>query len=218
MTADKIKWTTQQYRAIAQRGSNVLVTASAGTGKTAVLSGRCVDIVRDKSVCPDVLKILVVTFTEMAAEEMRGRIRGRLKAAYAESRDPHLLSQLMLLPAADISTIHSFCKRLITEYFYKLALDPGFGIIDSDEQKLIKAEVLQETIDWAWQQSNLRSSLEQLLYRRNLQTGGGFLEKIIEISNFLDGLASADKWYHQAAELAKSDTFSNQLGEKQNRL
>ncbi len=78
MAEKKIKWTEQQKRAISARGSDVLVTASAGTGKTAVLSGRCVNIVSDKS---DVRNILVLTFTEAAAEQMRSRIAGQLRPA-----------------------------------------------------------------------------------------------------------------------------------------
>jgi len=157
MAEKKIKWTEQQRRAIRARGSDVLVTASAGTGKTAVLSGRCVDIVSDKTICPDVCSILVLTFTEMAAEQMRSRIAEQLGAAYLESGAPHLRHQLILLQGADISTIHSFCKRLITEFFYKpeLGLDPTFRVIDGDEARLLKAEVLEETIDWAWEQSNI---------------------------------------------------------------
>ena len=81
MAEKKINWTEQQKRAIAARGSDVLVTASAGTGKTAVLSGRCVDIIADKSICPDVWSILVLTFTDMAAEQMRSRIAEQLRDA-----------------------------------------------------------------------------------------------------------------------------------------
>ena len=180
MAEKKIKWTDQQKRAIKARGSDVLVTASAGTGKTAVLSGRCVNIISDKS---DVRNILVLTFTEAAAEQMRSRIAEQLRDAFLEKPDSHLRYQLMLLQGADISTIHSFCKRLITEYFYKLALDPTFSVIDSDEQKLLKAEVLEKTIDWAWQQSNLQAALEQLLYRRDLRTNNGFLARIIHLSD-----------------------------------
>ncbi|MHC4260746.1 MAG: UvrD-helicase domain-containing protein [Planctomycetota bacterium] len=127
MAEKKIEWTQQQRRAIGARGSDVLVTASAGTGKTAVLSGRCVDIVSDKSVCPDVWSMLVLTFTDAAAEQMRSRIAEQLWDAFAESGDQHLRYQLMLLQGADISTVHSFCKRLITEHFYKLGLDPTFA-------------------------------------------------------------------------------------------
>ena len=219
MTEKKITWTDQQKRAIASRGSDVVVTASAGTGKTAVLSGRCVNIISDKSICPDVRNILVLTFTEAAAEQMRSRIAERLRDAFIEKRDAHLRRQLMLLQSADISTIHSFCKRLITEYFYKLELDPTFRVIDGDEQKLLKAEVLENTIDWAWRQDNIRNTLEQLLYRRDLRTNDGFLARIIDISNFLDGVISRNKWYEKAAHLAQIENpFSTELGEKQKQI
>ena len=219
MADKKIKWTEQQRRAIAARGSDVLVTASAGTGKTAVLSGRCVDIVRDKTVCPDVFSMLVLTFTEMAAEQMRSRIAEQLRAAFLESRDPHLRRQLILLQGADISTIHSFCKRLITEYFYKLALDPTFRVIDADEARLLKAEVLEKTIDWAWEQSNIRAALEHLLYRRDLRTNDGFLARVIELSDFLDSVVSRENWYERAARLAEAaNPFTTELGEKQKQI
>jgi len=219
MGKNKIQWTEQQRRAIRQRGSDVLVTASAGTGKTAVLSGRCVDIVSDKTVCPDVCSILVLTFTDAAAEQMRSRIAEQLKAAILERGDSHLRHQLVLLGAADISTIHSFCKRLITEYFYKLGLDPTFRIIDADEAELLKAEVLEKTITWAWQQSNLVQGLEQLFRRRDLRTTVGFPAKIIEVSNFLDGVISRQSWYERTTLLAEAaDPFMTGLGTKQKEI
>ncbi len=219
MAEKKIRWTEQQRRAIVARGSDVLVTASAGTGKTAVLSGRCANIVSDKSVCPNVWSILVLTFTEMAAEQMRSRIAEQLRAAFLENGDAHLRHQLMLLGGADISTIHSFCKRLITEYFYELGLDPTFGVIDGDEAKLLKAEVLEKTIDWAWQQSNIRAALEQLLYRRDLRTNDGFLAKIIDLSDFLDGVVSRENWCERASVLAEAaNPFAGDLGKKQKEI
>jgi len=214
-----IQWTDQQQRAIAARGSDVLVTASAGTGKTAVLSGRCVSIVSDRKICPDVRNVLVLTFTEAAAEQMRSRIAARLREAFLNRRDDHLRRQLMLLQGADISTIHSFCKRLITEHFYKLDLDPAFSVIDSDEQRLLKSEVLERNIDWAWQQDDVRAALEKLLYRRDLWTSEGFLRKITEISDFLDGVVSKEDWYERAARLTR---VVNQgtvgLGDKQRHI
>jgi ATP-dependent helicase/nuclease subunit A len=215
----KIKWTQQQKQAIGARGSDVLVTASAGTGKTAVLSGRCVDIVSDKSACPDVWSMLVLTFTDAAAEQMRSRIAEQLRDAFAESSDPHLRHQLMLLQGADISTIHSFCKRLITEHFYELGLDPAFRVIDADEAKLLKAEVLERCIDWAWQQSNLTQGLEQLFYRRDLRTADGFPAKIIALSEFLDGLVWRQRWYERTSLLAEvTDSSTAELGKKQRKI
>ncbi|MHC4557213.1 MAG: helicase-exonuclease AddAB subunit AddA [Planctomycetota bacterium] len=219
MAEKKIEWTEQQKRAIGARGSDVLVTASAGTGKTAVLSGRCVDIVSDKSICPDVWSILVLTFTEAAAEQMRSRIAEQLRETFVQNRDSHLRHQLILLQGADISTIHSFCKRLITEHFYIIGLDPTFSVIDSDEQRLLKTEVLEKTIDWAWQQNNIRAALEQLLYRRDLRTNNGFLARIIELSDFLDGVVSRENWYERAARLAEvTNPLVYGLGQKQRQI
>jgi ATP-dependent helicase/nuclease subunit A len=200
---NKIKWTQQQRQAVTQRAGDIIVTASAGTGKTAVLSRRCVDIVTDKNICADIWNMLVLTFTEAAAEQMRSRIAGQLNAAFESGHDRHIRNQLMLLPAADISTIHAFCKRLIAENFYQLGIDPAFGIIDADEQKLLKAEVLEQTVEWAWRQSNLRQGLSQLLYRRDLRLSDGFVSKVIEISNFLDGVIDRDNWYERAALTGK---------------
>ena len=129
----KIKWTDQQAQAIAARGRNVLVTASAGTGKTAVLSGRCVSLVGDAVLCPNVLNMLVLTFTEAAAEQMRARIGQQLRDTFRQTHDRRLHRQLVLLQGADISTIHAFCKRLISEHFHELSLDPAFRVIDADE-------------------------------------------------------------------------------------
>jgi len=219
MAEKKIKWTDQQLRAIVERGSDILVTASAGTGKTAVLSGRCVSLISDKSVCPDVWSLLVLTFTNAAAEQMRLRIAEQLHQAFLQGKDEHLRYQLMLLPAADISTIHSFCRRLITEHFYKLGLDPTFRVIESDEQNLLKAEALEKTIEWAWQQSNLTQSLGELLYRRDLRTNDGFLAGITDLSNFLDGVISRDKWYERAVRLAEAvNPFTTELGEEQKKI
>ena len=220
MAEKKIKWTEQQRRAITQRGSDVLVTASAGTGKTAVLSGRCVDIASDKSICPDVLSILVLTFTNAAAEQMRSRISEQLKANISrEKANRHLRHQLILLQGADIGTIHSFCKRLITEYFHKLGLDPTFRVIESDEQKLLKAEVLERCIEWAWEQSDLRQALEQLLRRRDLRTTDGFFAKITALSDFLDSVVSRQKWYERAMLLAEAvNPFTTEPGKKQKEI
>ena len=219
MATAKNKWTAQQKLAITKRGSDVLVTASAGTGKTAVLSGRCVDIVSDKAACPDVGNILVLTFTEAAAEEMRSRIAEQLKEAYEKSGDKHLRHQMILLPAADISTIHSFCKRLITENFYKLALDPSFGIIEGDEQRLLKAEALEKTIEWAWQQDNLTQGLCELFNCRDVRSNDGFLANIIAASDFLDGVVSRENWLERAILLSTAvHPQKCDLGEKQKKV
>lgn len=218
MADKKIKWTDQQTQAIRERGRDVLVTASAGTGKTAVLSGRAVDIVSDKNLCPDLWSILVLTFTDAAAEQMRQRIAEQLADAYLRSKDEHLRRQLALLQGADISTIHSFCKKLITEHFYQLELDPAFGIIDADEQRLLKSSVLEQTIEWAWQQDALVPMLEELLAGRDIRPGDGFLRTIIETSDFLEGVTWRDGWYNKAVELCRCQGVDGDAAAKQKRI
>jgi len=223
MSQSKIKWTTQQNRAIVEHGRNVFVSASAGTGKTAVLSGSCVNVVTNPSACPDVWSVLVVTFTEMAAEEMRSRIARQLRSEMETTTDTalrrHLRRQLILLGAADISTIHSFCKRIITEHFYELSLDPTFSIIDADEAKLLKTEILEKTIDWAWKQNNIAEALRQLMTRRDLRMTDGFPATIIEISDFLDGVVSRDNWLERAKVLAEAvDPFATDIAQAQKQI
>ncbi len=221
--ADKINWTDQQQRAIAEQGRDVFVTASAGTGKTAVLSGRCVSIAARPDVCPDIWSVLVLTFTDMAAEEMRSRIAEQLRVAMAASRVPaerqHLRRQLLLLGGADISTIHSFCRRLIAESFYEVGLDPGVGVLDADESRLLKAEALEKTVDWAWRQGDLEQGLTELLGGRDLRVNEGFTSKVIEVSNYLDGVVHRQGWFGRARVLAEElNPFDGDIGKEQKRI
>jgi ATP-dependent helicase/nuclease subunit A len=220
MSKDKhIRWTNQQARAISSRGGNVFVTASAGTGKTAVLSGRCIDLISDGAACPDVLNMLVLTFTDAAAEQMRARIGRQLREAFHQTRDPRLARQLTLLQGADISTIHSFCKRLITEHFHELSLDPSFRVIDSDEAMLLKVEMLAETVEWAWQQGPLSQGLHELLRGRDLRENEGFLSSVIEISDFLEGVVLPEAWCERARVLAAAANSADaDLGVRQRQL
>ncbi len=205
MSAPSVTWTPQQTTAITQRGRDLLVTASAGTGKTAVLSQRCLDILCDPGTKTSVLNMLILTFTDAAAEEMRTRIREQLTEAVAQDRRLcHLQKELLLLPAARISTIHSFCKHAITEHFHTLGLDPGFRLIDTDEQRLLKTEALEQTLNWAWDQPDLQAGLHVLFYRRALSATRGFALKIMALSDDLDNVLSRDQWYANAFALAHS--------------
>ena len=219
--ADKpINWTANQHAAIHSAGGDVVVTASAGTGKTAVLSERCARIVGDAQLCPDISSVLVLTFTEAAAEQMRARIAQCIRRRLDEEPTAHLRNVLTQLDAADISTIHSFCKRMISKYFYVLGVDPAFRIIDTDEQKFIKSEVLSNIISTAWLDANLRDGMNILFRRRNINPGAGnFLNNIIEISEFLTGIVSRDDWFERAADLNDSaGSLANDLANRQKQI
>jgi ATP-dependent helicase/nuclease subunit A len=126
----------------------MLVAAAAGSGKTAVLVERIIRRIADETEPLDVDRLLVATFTNAAAAEMRERIRHALENALAERPDSrHLRAQLALLPRASITTIHSFCLEVIRRHYRVIALDPGFRIANQTEAELIKQEILEQLID-----------------------------------------------------------------------
>ena len=195
----KRNWTTGQKKAISARGRETLVTASAGTGKTAVLTERYLQCLLDPEGPAQVGQILALTFTDAASEEMRSRIAERLRQETMSQPNPRLAGQLLQLDAAWISTIHSFCKRILTEFFYEPALDPAFRILDPDEQQLLKSEILQQVLEQAWEDPDLGARLPALLARRSFgNSDHDFLSQILRGSAYLDSVVSRPDWLTRA--------------------
>ena len=145
-----VTWTRGQREVIDFRGGNLLVSAAAGSGKTAVLVERIVEMVTDKDHPVDLDNLLVMTFTNAAAAEMRERIREAIeKRREADPQDRRLEMQSILAPRAQITTIDSFCLGLLREYYNHLDLDPAFRIGDTGELSLLKGDVMKELLeDW----------------------------------------------------------------------
>ena len=123
------EWTKEQKEAIEEKGSNLLVAAAAGSGKTAVLVERIIHKIIDEEI--DIDKILVVTFTNAAASEMRERILDAIYKKIEENPlNMHLQRQITLLNKANICTIHSFCLDIIRNYFYEIDISGKFKIGD----------------------------------------------------------------------------------------
>lgn len=142
------KWTYEQKQAIYARSCNVLVSAGAGSGKTAVLVERVISLITDAHKPLDIDKILVVTFTKAAAEEMRMRLHDRLNELLLEQ--PHnyyLQRQLALLPSASVTTLHSFCLEILKHHFSYIGLEGGFRIGKDYELYLLRKETLEEYIE-----------------------------------------------------------------------
>lgn len=137
------KLTLEQQRAITQRGKNLLLSASAGSGKTFVMIERIKEMIKNKEM--GVQDILVVTFTKAAASEMKDRLVKGLEEI--EPKDEYLLEQLSEINSASISTLHSFCAKLLKQYFYVLGLDPSFVLIDEIEASALKSRALTKLID-----------------------------------------------------------------------
>ncbi|MCM3690252.1 helicase-exonuclease AddAB subunit AddA [Neobacillus niacini] len=141
-------WTEDQWKAIMEKNKDILVAAAAGSGKTAVLVERIIQKILSEDDPIDVDELLVVTFTNASAAEMRHRIGEALeKAINKEPKSRHLRKQLSLLNKASISTLHSFCMEVIRKYYYLIDVDPGFRIADETEAQLIRDEVMDELFE-----------------------------------------------------------------------
>ena len=141
-------WTKEQEQVIAARGCNLLVSAAAGSGKTAVLVERIITRLTEGENPLDVDQLLVVTFTEAAAAEMKERIRGAIeKKLETDPDNAHLQRQATLIHHAKITTIHSFCLSVIRDYFHTIDLEPGFRTMEEGERKLLKQEVMENLLE-----------------------------------------------------------------------
>ena len=136
--------TDDQKLAATLTGLSLTVSAAAGSGKTSVLAKRCAHLVCDAPALCNIDELLVVTFTEAAAAEMRGRIRTTLRdRARQEPHDPRLRTQTALVEHAHISTLHAFCLWLVRRHFMRLELDPNATILDADEATLLLDESIR---------------------------------------------------------------------------
>ncbi|MFS0752207.1 helicase-exonuclease AddAB subunit AddA [Oceanobacillus sp. 1P07AA] len=154
-----VNWTKEQEEAIYTSGSDILVAAAAGSGKTAVLVERIIQKLLAEHNPTNIDSLLVVTFTNAAAQEMRNRVGAALeKALAANPSSIHLKKQLSLLQRASISTLHSFCLDIVKKNAYILDIDPSFRIADDMEMDLLKQEVLDDLLEEWYGDSNLNQA------------------------------------------------------------
>ena len=142
------RWTDEQREVIQARNCGLLVSAAAGSGKTAVLVERILSLMTDPVHPADVDRLLVVTFTSAAAGEMRERIRGAIEAKLQEDPSDELLQrQITLVQHARITTIHSFCLDVIRDHFHEIGLDPAMRMADEGETKLLKKDTVAAILE-----------------------------------------------------------------------
>ena len=138
-------WTEEQKAVIAHREGNLLVSAAAGSGKTAVLVEHVLSLILEENA--SLSSLVLMTFTEAAAEEMKERIKKRLEEHLQKGYNKRILREIALLPTANISTIHAFCKRLIEENYAGLSIDAHFRIGDTGEMSLLQSDILEELLE-----------------------------------------------------------------------
>jgi len=200
--AGETKWTPEQLDAIKERNCSLLVAAAAGAGKTAVLVERIIRRITDPKKPLDIDKLLVVTFTNAAAAEMRERIAGTISAALTE--DPYsrnIQRQLTLLNKASITTLHSFFLEVIRNNFHLVDIDPGFRIADETEAVLMQIEVLNELFEEQYEIEEGNQDFFELLecYGGN-RDDQALQDMVLNLYSFVQSIPWPEKWLEEMTE------------------
>ena len=206
-----VNWTEEQKRVIDLRNCNILVSAAAGSGKTAVLVERILTMLMDRENPVDIDRLLIVTFTNAAAGEMKDRIREAIEKKLEEDDleqriQEHLLRQTALLSNAQISTIHSFCQYVIKNYFHTIDLDPNFHIADEGEQKLLRADVLEQLLEerYGTGQKGFLDMAEGFATGRDDKD---VAEMVLQLYEFSMSFPWPGKWMEQCRKSYESETM-----------
>ena len=192
------KWTREQNLAINEKDSNILVAAAAGSGKTAVLVERIINKVINEKI--DIDKILVVTFTNAAASEMRERILDAIyKRLEDEPENAHLQRQINLLNKASISTIHAFCLDVIRNNFFEIDTSANFRVGDTTEIELIKQEILEDLFEEKYEEEE-SEFLNLIEMYTNYRSDDKLKEMVLDIYKFIQSTPFPEKWLKNAVE------------------
>ena len=203
------KWTPAQKSAIDTRDCNVLVSAAAGSGKTAVLVERIISMITDPDKNIDIDRLVVVTFTKAAAAQMKDKIRKALDSMLDENPgDTNLLRQITLLNNAQITTIDSFCLWIIRNHFPEVNLDPGFRIMDEGEKKLIENDVLEDVLEefYAEADEEFFNLVDAFGMGRD---DSGLVSIIDKIYRFSRSNPWIDEWFDECMLVYDDETYDN---------
>ncbi|MCK6484957.1 MAG: UvrD-helicase domain-containing protein [Phycisphaerae bacterium] len=191
-----MNWTTDQNDAIRIIDRNVLVSAGAGSGKTAVLAERCAHLVADLKPACRVDRLLVVTFTDAAAAEMRVRIAAALRQRLErKAGDRWLREQLALIDAAPISTLHAFCRRTLARHFAAAGVEPGFTLLDAHEAALLRDETAARLFEELSQgDDELCRAYDELRHVYGSGSDARIQEVVLELHAFLESQPDPAAW------------------------
>lgn len=187
-----VTWTESQKKVIDLRNRNILVSAAAGSGKTAVLVERILQKITEDKV--DIDKLLIVTFTNAAAAEMRERIRDAIeKKLEEEPENAHLQRQFTLVHNAQITTIDSFCLYVIRNYFYKIDLEPNFRVADEGELSLLKSDVMENMLE-AYYAEGQEDFLEFVAGYGGAKNDQAIQDMILKMYTYAQSYPWPDEW------------------------
>lgn len=196
-----MKWTDKQLDVINTRGRNILVSAAAGSGKTAVLVERIIQLITDDNADVNIDELLVVTFTRAAASEMKERIREALEVlSRREPENENVMKQLALIHNASISTIDSFCATVVRENFDRIDLDPNFRIADETEIEMLKMDVMDQLLEEYY----LNADESFMNLAKQYSTGklsDNIGEAICQLYQHANGHSNPEKWVQKCADI-----------------
>lgn len=204
-----VAWTKEQQKVIDLRDRNILVSAAAGSGKTAVLVERIISMLTAESDPVDVDRLLIVTFTEAAAAEMKDRIRTAIEKKLLEQpKDEHLKQQATLIHNARITTIHSFCLSVIKDHFHAIDIDPGFRIGEEGELKLLRHDVLGEVLEECYEEGRHRF-LDFVSAYGTGRSDKKIEELILKIYEYSRSYPDPDQWLDSCVDAYGAETIED---------
>lgn len=199
------KWTKEQELVINLRDRNILVSAAAGSGKTAVLVERIIQIISDRSRRVDIDRLLVVTFTKAAASEMRSRVGDAIERMLLDSPDDeHLQRQATLLHNAQITTIDSFCQNIIRNYFHVIDLDPSFRVADENELAIMKTDIMEELLESRYKECRETNNQDFLDFTESFSPGrtdSNIEELVLRLYNISVSYPWPEEWLISCADM-----------------
>ncbi len=213
------RFTDDQWQAIFDQGDNLLVSASAGSGKTTVLVRRVIEKLKMGF---DIDELLIVTFTEAAAREMKERIQEALQESVNSESDPvrrqHFTKQLVLLPTANISTLHAFCLTVIRRYYYLIDIDPVFRMLTDETETILMKEDVWDELREALYAENDERFFQLTMNFSNDRSDDGLTNLVFSLYEFARANPDPQKWLEQLSDnyrlpegLAKSRLYQKQI-------
>lgn len=224
-----MKWTNEQREAIEYSGKNILLAAAAGSGKTAVLVQRIIELICRESNPININELLVLTFTDAAAREMREKISAAIEKALAENpKNAHLQKQRLLIHSANISTIHSFCLQIIKSNIHMTDLPVRFSLVSETENKMLLDQALTGVLERFYSKIEKDKSIADLVMGYGgIKNDSLLRETILSLLSFCKSMPYPAKWLNAAVrefykagkeKSIEGSAWQNWLSEKTSRL
>lgn len=212
-----MKWTNEQREAIEYSGENILLAAAAGSGKTAVLVQRIIELICRDDDPVNINELLVLTFTDAAAREMREKISDAIEKTLAQNpENEHIQKQRLLIHSASISTIHSFCLQLIKNNIHLTDLPVNFSLISETENKMLLNDALDSVLERFYGKIDKDSSISDLVMGYGgIKNDTGLRETVLSLLDFSKSMAHPAEWLNAAVRefyrVAKTKTIKGTL-------